>query len=368
MKCQGCDEDSFLIPLHGDKGGPMRCPLCVGKWNAEHGRRRRTGRVVIRAMKAFFDAGGKLDDVEKLKWSAQCGDWGEFGDQLGYMDGIAEFDGAPELTAELLAEVLQLVHPDHQPPERQDMARRVTQQLLALQPFVFPARKLKPVTSPGKDDDWISKRLKEKREKYKTEAKPRYPCADCADAVPRDYCDACRAEWEKLQEKAAESARASWRHNYARRRQWALIRRPKPVCAGCGKKFESKRNDARYCSARCRQKAHREAVTDKHIDKPEYVFNRDKAARHILALVDRHRAIWLNDLLPEGRTRAQYQTVALIAAKLEAEGKIEGWYYDRFWSSDPEGKFKALVQRGLNDELKRDDVHRISDEERLRLD
>jgi len=73
MICESCGEHSFLIPLHGGKGGPLRCPLCVGKWNAEHGRRRRTGRIVIRAMKAFFDAGGKYDDIDKLKTSATMG-------------------------------------------------------------------------------------------------------------------------------------------------------------------------------------------------------------------------------------------------------------------------------------------------------
>jgi hypothetical protein len=39
--CEGCGEHSFLLPLHGGKGGPLRCPLCVGAWNAEHGRKRR---------------------------------------------------------------------------------------------------------------------------------------------------------------------------------------------------------------------------------------------------------------------------------------------------------------------------------------
>ena len=58
MLCEGCGEGSFLIPLHGGKGGPPRRPLCVGKWNAEHGRRRRTGRIVIRAIKAFMETPG----------------------------------------------------------------------------------------------------------------------------------------------------------------------------------------------------------------------------------------------------------------------------------------------------------------------
>jgi hypothetical protein len=25
--CPGCGEHPFLMPLHGDKGGPLRCPL-----------------------------------------------------------------------------------------------------------------------------------------------------------------------------------------------------------------------------------------------------------------------------------------------------------------------------------------------------
>ena len=155
--CPGCGERTFLMPLHGDKGGPLCCPLCVGQWNAEHGRRRRTGRIVIRAMMAFFDAGGRSKDIDKLKESAQFGDGlfglsvAELSDPLGYMSGIARMDGADVelLTSELLADVLRLTHPDHHPPEREDLARRVTQQLLALQPFVFPAPKPKrPIFPP----------------------------------------------------------------------------------------------------------------------------------------------------------------------------------------------------------------------------
>ena len=151
-ECPGCGERSLLMPLHGGKGGPLRCPLCVGAWNAEHGRRRRTGRIVIRAMMAFLDAGGCSQDIDKLKNSAQFGDSGflgglhiaEVSDPLGYMADIAKLDGADvDLTSELLADVLSLTHPDHHPPEREELARRVTQQLLALQPFVFPAPKPK---------------------------------------------------------------------------------------------------------------------------------------------------------------------------------------------------------------------------------
>ena len=141
--CEGCNETSWLIPLHGGKGGPLRCPICAGKWNAEHGRRRRTGRIVIRAMNAFFEAGGAYGDIDKLKLSTG-GSALEY-DPLGYMRDVASFNDADiELTSELLADTLRLTHPDCHPPERQELAHRVTQGLLALQPFVFPATKPKP--------------------------------------------------------------------------------------------------------------------------------------------------------------------------------------------------------------------------------
>src|SRR6516225_1101906 len=94
-QCEGCGEHTFLIPLHGGKGGPLRCPLCVGKWNAEHGKRRRTGRIVIRAIKAFLDAGGKYPiDTAQLVLSAISDVTDLVIDPLGYMDGIARMDGA----------------------------------------------------------------------------------------------------------------------------------------------------------------------------------------------------------------------------------------------------------------------------------
>ena len=72
------------------------------------------------------------------------------------MHGIASFNDADiELTSELLADALRLTHPDCHPPERQELAHRVTQGLLALQPFVFPASKpkLKKPAKPTDDPD-----------------------------------------------------------------------------------------------------------------------------------------------------------------------------------------------------------------------
>jgi hypothetical protein len=63
--CSICKEhNAYVLPLHGDKGGPLCCPLCIGQWHGEHGRRRRLGRIVIRAMAAYFEAGGKWSDTD----------------------------------------------------------------------------------------------------------------------------------------------------------------------------------------------------------------------------------------------------------------------------------------------------------------
>ena len=226
--CEGCGTETVLLPLHGGKGGPLRCPLCVGQWNAKHGRRRRTGRVVIRAMMAFLEAGGSPSDIDKLKRSAVYGGSGTISilshlaagagvitDPLGYMDGIACLDGADaDITSEILTEVLQLTHPDHHPPEREELARTVTQKLLALQPFVFPAPK--PEAPPPLSSEPSYKPAAPVKEPRKDTA-PRYPCADCADALPSEYCDACRAEYDKRGHEKDEKRRAKRRAQYAGR-------------------------------------------------------------------------------------------------------------------------------------------------------
>jgi hypothetical protein len=116
-----CGEHGYALPLHGDNGGPPCCPLCIGKWHAEHGRRRRTGRIVIRALKAYEEAGGQWKDFDKLKLAAMgLVDL----DPLGYLAGMAniEDEATIELTTELLTATLQLTHPDHHPPERRELA------------------------------------------------------------------------------------------------------------------------------------------------------------------------------------------------------------------------------------------------------
>jgi hypothetical protein len=362
--CEGCGQHSFLIPLHGGKGGPLRCPLCVGKWNAEHGRRRRTGRVVIRAIKAFLDAGGKYSDIDKLKVSAIADAAPDFSiDPLGYMDGIARIDGADvDLTSELLADVLKLTHPDHHPPERHELAHRVTQGLLALRPFVFPA--LKPKSPP----DPTSRPQARTHEDKPKSSRPSYPCPDCADTTPYFYCDACRAEYEKRKQEEFERRTAKQRADYKRRRERTLARRPPRRCEACGAQFKRTRTDARYCSDACRQRAHRKAsVTAKHNHPGEKMTNRNGFwERGILALLERHPAVFLNDVLPENRTRAQYQALCLAAAKLEAASKIDSRSY---WSRCGKPGHKLLVRRNYkvkNNRIDPDQVHRLTAEERLK--
>ena len=144
--CEKCGEHTYVTPLHGEKGGPPFCPICAGKWHAEHTRRRKWGRIIIKAMKFYEREGGRWDDFDKLKLAA-AGILEDFGiDPLGYgADTIGIEVG--DITAELLADTIELCHPDKHPSERRDLATRVTQELLVLKPFVFPAPKAKPAAA-----------------------------------------------------------------------------------------------------------------------------------------------------------------------------------------------------------------------------
>jgi hypothetical protein len=326
--------------LHGPKGGPLCCLLCVGKWDAEHAPRRRARRVLIKALKAYEAAGGSVwgDDFDKLKVTTS----GVFRDDTASVD-------FRDLTTELLTATLALTHPDKHPPERKAEANRVTQELVALRPFVFPAPQPEPPPKPKSRskrsdvDHDLSERLR------KLSPLREYPCEDCRDTIPDYYCAACKAEYDKREREDFEWRTTKQRAEYARRRSNLLARRPPTICSVCLKEFRTKRSDARFCSDRCRQHAHRKApVTDKTMLPPEHSFNRDRWKRRILALLGRHHAVYLNDLLPESRTRAQYQQLCRVAAELEDAGQIETVSYMCRWGYPGH---KVLVKPGhtIND-------------------
>jgi hypothetical protein len=344
--CAHCGEHGYVIPLHGARGGPMCCMLCIGKWEAKHRPIQRARRVLIKALKAYDAVGGNMhgEDFNKLKLAVSLG------------DTPVDFS---DLTTELLTATLALTHPDKHPPERKVEAQRVTQELLALKPFVFPAPQPepppKPEPRPKKNDD-LSKRLNESLSKLYD-----YPCEDCRDAVPMDYCTACRAEWEKRQQKEFEVRTAKQRAEYAQRRADILARRPETICPVCRKQFTAKRSDARFCSDRCRQKAHRQApITAKSSNQRVTIFNRDSWRRGILALLDRHSAVYLNDLLPANRTNAEYQKLCRVVAGLEDHGEIETTSY---WVRCGYPGHKALIKPGH--EIERPDIVLLEDHERL---
>ena len=193
--CVKCSrQDLPVSPLHDDRGGPLFCPFCAGAWHAEYTRRRKWGRIIIKAMKMYEKEGGAWADFDKMKLAVAGWDVAGFeADTIGAEIG--------EITSELLASTVELTHPDRHPPERRELTIRVTQELLALKPFVFPAPKPKPVSTPGPSNTSLTWT-------HETVTEPlwcTYPCELCHDTVPRFYCDPCKAEWKKrLQHRVAE--------------------------------------------------------------------------------------------------------------------------------------------------------------------
>ena len=268
--CTICGKHDYVAPLHGERGGPLCCLLCVGQWNAEHGRRRRAERVVIKALKAYEAAGGRTPgpDFARLQLAASG--------ILHEADGFVDFN---DLTSELLDATIALTHPDKHPPERKAEANRVAQELVALKPFVFPAVVPEPEPPPSTEP-----RDESAPTDLSTELS-RYPCPDCRDLRPRQiphyYCAACKAEWEKRYQEKQKQVAAKHRAWHARRREQRLRTTPPTTCAICGTQFKGRRKDARFCSDRCRQRAHRQPVTDKNKSTAEHFFNRDSRGKQV---------------------------------------------------------------------------------------
>ena len=250
--CTKCGKHDYCMPLHGERGGPFCCLLCIGKWDAEHIPRFRARRVLIKALQAYDAVGGHLygKDLDEMRFAAT----------RAFDRNTTAATDFSDLTSELLTAAIALTHPDKHPPERKAEAQRVTQELIALKPFVFPAPRPSECEPSPKPSDASSKQT---GEDFNKPSEPAYPCEDCRDTIPSLYCDACRAQWEKKQREREEREEQQRLKKNARQRQrYGQLkayrqRRLKPTfCATCGELFKPKRSDAQYCSAPCRQRAY----------------------------------------------------------------------------------------------------------------
>ena len=221
------------MPLHGEKGGRLCCLICRGAWDAKYGKLTRIERVLQRVLRSFYAAGGTDNRLLQLKVTTWLDNRGP---------------GMNELTSDLLIDALSLVHPDRHPPERQ-LAERVTARLSELRPFVpepEPEPEPKPKVKPEPADDKLQKDFD------RIAKKQRFPCFDCLDHVPFDYCDACRQEWKRRHQTQLDHEAELRRESRRRSRQAR-----QGVCQSCGALFFGRRADTKFCSDTCRQRAHR---------------------------------------------------------------------------------------------------------------
>lgn len=294
--CTKCGQQTYVMPLHDERGGPLFCFMCAGAWHVEHAPRRSARRVLIKAMKAYEKAGGRVfgDDFDELRLAA--------GGLFIFHEADDVANDFSDLTTELLNATIALTHPDKHPSERKAEANRVTQELNALRPFVFPPPPPEPPPEPAKPNDGLFSQPGDGLNKLSS----RYPCDNCRDALPLDYCDSCKAQHEKKwQEEHEEEEKQRQQKNKRQRelyRRHNMFRTRRHCCVSCNKKFESKRSDAKYCSAACRQRAYvkrdgkasnnkplRSADIERAIkilftSKPDSAFTTDDLCEHVFCL------------------------------------------------------------------------------------
>jgi hypothetical protein len=320
--CTKCGGRTYVQPLHDQRGGPLMCFMCAGAWHAEHAPLRRARRVLIKALKAYQEAGGSLHDraFNELTLAAS-----------GFLFVHKEDDIAndfADLTSELLAATIALTHPDKHPVERKAEANRVTQELHALKPFVFPAP---PPEPPPKPDDGLFSQTYEKLNKV---SQPDFPCEDCRDALPMDYCDACKAQHEKKwQEEHEREEKERQQKNERQRelyRQHNMFKTHRHRCVSCDKKFESKRSDTKYCSAACRQRAYVRRGGMASNSKPMGKADIERALE-ILFTTKPDSAFLTDDLcehvycLEYGQTERKHRAVVIPIAKKIICERTEHW-------------------------------------------
>jgi hypothetical protein len=375
-KCTQCGSETYVMPLHDERGGPPFCPICAGAWHAEHAPRRRAERVVIKALKAYKATGGSLygKEFDQLQLTASG-----LASAFGYQSDSSDPDFS-DLTSELLTATVALTHPDKHPIERKDEANRVTQELLALKPFVFPAPPPKQPPPPPKPAAKEKENDVSLNQRVSDLLKRQYPCEDCRNAIPLHYCNSCRAQWEKEQEQEHEreeekrkEKNARQREQYKERKKWFTNTFPpqRIRCAACKKKFKPKRSDKRYCSAACRQRAY--AKRDGKIQRPIDRQQIERTIREIF-IANPDSAFSANDLCERvysadwNQTERKYHNAVVAAAKKVSEqlGEHRSWFCAE-WRGAPFVFFNhASVTSYAMARLRADAWNRRASEEELK--
>ena len=248
--CTKCGQRTYVAPLHDETGGPLFCFLCAGAWHAEHAPKRRARRVLIKALKAYEKAGGSLHDKEfnELILAASGYFFVHEADRIG--------DDFADLTTELLNATIALVHPDKHPIERKAEATRVTQELHALKPFVFPAPEPEP---PAKPDDALFSSQPEKLNKLSLPTTPATTAVThCRWTIAISAVRNTKRNGRKMKRARKKNACGKMHASVNCIISIICSKTRKRCCMSCGEKFESKRDDAKYCSAACRQRVLRQ--------------------------------------------------------------------------------------------------------------
>jgi hypothetical protein len=216
--CARCGRQRLLVALHGDAGGPDVCLDCSAE-------------MLSRAR-----ASAKKDRELLRRLASGC-----------------RFAQEEELDAELLEQVIRLVHPDLHAPARKEAATKAAARLTALRPHVAPPCPPEPLSYGSVDGLRGAVRETVTTDLFAN----RHPCEICYHLLPDFYCDKCRERWKADRRKELDRENARRRELRARRRAWT-----QPVsCARCEETFVPTRSDSRYCSNACRQRAYRQRQT-----------------------------------------------------------------------------------------------------------
>ena len=145
--CTKCGQVTYVAPLHDERGGPLFCfHVCRRMACRACAHVEERGAFSIKALKAYDAAGGSTVDKDfrriKIRRKRRFLLLVRAADDVG--------DDFSDLTSELLDATIALTHPDKHPIERKAEANRVTQELHALKPFVFPAPPPKEPEPPAK--------------------------------------------------------------------------------------------------------------------------------------------------------------------------------------------------------------------------